>query len=132
MCGEASTAKCECEEKLSISRTSRLPSSVMEVSTVSYSNVTSRIFVVQDLVYMYVSTYYVQIPSQCCNRAVPLCSYFINVSFIRSYICFYICGLYKGELRHKILGFMVRTILNETFSHPLTWKLHSLELKLKL
>ena len=85
----------------------------MEVSTVSYSNVTSRIFVVQDLVYMYVSTY-VQIPCQCCNRAVPLCSYFINVSFIRSYICFYICGLYKGGLRHKILGFMVRTILNET------------------
>ena len=56
----------------------------------------------------------------------------LYASFIRSYICYYICGLYKGGLRHKILGFMVRTILNETYSHPLTWKLHSLELKLKL
>ena len=37
-------------------------------------------------------------------------TYFINVSFIRSYICYYICGLYKGGLRQKILGFMVRTI----------------------
>ena len=35
---------------------------------------------------------------------------FFNASFIHSYICFYICGLYKDGLRHKILGFMVRTI----------------------
>ena len=37
-------------------------------------------------------------------------TYFINVSFIRSYICYYICGLYKGGLRQKILVLMVCTI----------------------
>ena len=86
-CGEASTAKCERGEAIHIQNL-RIAKQYNggEHSFLLYY-VTSRIFAVQDLVCMYVSTC-VQIPSQCCNRAVPLYAA-ISLMF-HSYVATYV------------------------------------------